>query len=164
MKFLKHLAISLALACSVVLAPTQALAASFGYDSMVHDAFLGNYNTSSTVKCALLGAGYTPSQTTHTRWSDLSANEVSGTGYTAGGNTVTVTYTKDTVNHRLTIAFPSTTWPTSTITARYGACYVSTGTASTSPLLFLDDFGSAVSSSGGTFTLNASTINVGTPQ
>lgn len=37
------------------------------------------------VKVALIDDTLSPSVTSHTEWSDLSANEVSGTGYTAGG-------------------------------------------------------------------------------
>lgn len=138
--------------------------ASFGYDSFLHDMAKGDIDfDTATVKCALV-TGYTPSQTAHTRWSDVSANEVSGTGYTAGGNTVTVTVTKDTTNHRLTLTFPQTTWSSSTISASRAVYYVSTGTASTSPLIFQNDFGATVSTTNGTFTLNASTLNIGTPQ
>lgn len=138
-------------------------AASFAYDSFVDDTFAGNIVKTDTFKCALV-TGYTPSQTAHTRWSDVSSYEISGTGYTAGGNTVTPTFTKDTTNHRLTIVFPTTTWTTSTLSATRAVCYKSTGTASTSPLVFQNDFGSTVSTTAGTFTLNASTMHLNTPQ
>lgn len=39
-----------------------------------------------TVKVAIVTSAYTPDQNLHDFWSDVSANEVSGTGYTAGGN------------------------------------------------------------------------------
>jgi len=38
---------------------------------------------------ALLTSAYTPAAATDTLWSGISANQVSGTGYTAGGETVT---------------------------------------------------------------------------
>lgn len=44
----------------------------------------------STVKCALLTASATINQDTNEVWSDLSANEVSGTGYSAGGAAITL--------------------------------------------------------------------------
>ena len=141
----------------------QAFAASFAYDSVVDDAFTGNILKTDTYKCALV-TGYTPSQTAHTRWSDVSANEITGTGYTAGGNTVVPTFTKDTTNHRMTIVFPQTTWTTSTLSATRAVCYKSTGTGSTSPLIFQNDFASTVTTTAGTFTLNASTLHIGTPQ
>jgi hypothetical protein len=45
---------------------------------------------------ALLGSGYTPNLATDVHWADISSHEISGTGYTAGGQpltgvTVTVT-------------------------------------------------------------------------
>ena len=50
--------------------------------------------TSLTAKMMVVTAGYTPDQNAHDFRDDLGANEVSGTNYTAGGNTlanVTVT-------------------------------------------------------------------------
>ena len=44
--------------------------------------------TSLTVKCLLVTGSYTVDQNLHDFEDDLGANEVSGTGYTAGGNTV----------------------------------------------------------------------------
>ena len=159
MKSIRHL-----LAATLLLAVAfGAQAASFAYDSFLDDTFAGSLVKTDTFKCALV-TGYTPNQTTHTRWSDVSANEITGTGYTAGGNTVVPTFTKDTTNHRITIVFPQTTWTTSTLSATRAVCYKSTGTGSTSPLVFQDDFGGTVTTTAGTFTLNASTLHVGTPQ
>lgn len=154
---------ALGLACLFGGFVSSAHAASFAYDSFLDDTFAGSIVKTDTFKCALV-TGYTPNQTTHTRWSDVQAFEITGTGYTAGGNTVVPTWTKDTTNHRMTIVFPQTTWTSSTLSATRAVCYKSTGTASTSPLIFQDDFGSTVTTSAGTFTLNASTLNVGTPQ
>lgn len=44
-------------------------------------------------------------------------------------------------------------WTSSTITARYGVLYKSTGTASTSALIGIFDFGGNISSTSGTFTI-----------
>lgn len=91
-------------------------------------------------------------------------NEVTGTGYTAGGNTVTVTVTLDTANDRVDISLGGTTWPTSTITARKAVYYKSRGGASSADeLVAVNDFGADVISSAGTFTLNASTLRVNNP-
>lgn len=159
MEYIRTIFACLVLALSAL--TTQA--ASFAYDSFVDDTFAGNIVKTDTFKCALV-TGYTPNQGTHTRWSDVSAYEISGTGYTAGGNTVVPTFTKDTTNHRLTIVFPTTTWTTSTLSATRAVCYKSTGTASTSPLVFQNDFGGTVSTTAGTFTLNSSTLHLNTPQ
>jgi|SRR6185436_2337244 len=44
-------------------------------------------------------------------------------------------------------------WAASTLTARYGVLYKSTGTPSTSPLIGYFDFGGNISSTSGTFTI-----------
>ena len=137
-------------------------AASLVYDSYLDDVFKGQIATTDTYKCALVTSAYTENRVTHTKFSDVTG-EVSGAGYTAGGQTVVPTFTKDTTNHRLTVVFPQITWPTSTVTARKAVCYKVTGTASTSPLVFVNDFGSDVTTTAGTFTLNASTINFNAP-
>lgn len=45
-------------------------------------------DAASAVKVALIDDTLAPNSATHDNWSDLSANEVSGTGYTTGGATV----------------------------------------------------------------------------
>jgi hypothetical protein len=53
-----------------------------------------------------------------------------------------VTVTKDTVNDRVDVGLGGTTWPTSTITARYAAYYKARGGASSADeLVALIDFG-----------------------
>lgn len=52
-----------------------------------------------TIKMALLASGYTPNLATHVHFSDVSASEITGTGYTAGGTTLgTLTNTETTAN------------------------------------------------------------------
>lgn len=114
-----------------------------------------------TIKAAILGAGYTPNQDTDEFWSAVSANEVVGTGYTAGGITVVVSLSYDGTTNTVKLTLPGdVTWSNSTITGRYVVFYKSTGTAATSPLLGWQDAGVAVSSSGGawTFTPDANGI------
>jgi len=106
-----------------------------------------------TVKVALCTSAYTPAQDTHDYFNDIT-NEVTGTGYTAGGATLaskTVTYTAGT--NTFTFDAADTSWASSTITARYAVVYVSTGTAATSPLICYIDFGADVVSSGAAFTI-----------
>lgn len=113
-----------------------------------------------TFRVLLTTSGYTENKDTHDFRDDVT-NEVSGTGYTAGGNTATVTVTLDTVNDRLDITLGGTTWPTSTITARKAVYYKARGgAASADELVAVNDFGSDVVTSAGTFTLNASTLRI----
>lgn len=108
---------------------------------------------SDTIKVALATSSYTPDQDAHVFFNDIT-NEVTGTGYTAGGATLgskTSNYTSGTNTQVLDAA--DTSWTTSTITARYAIIYKSTGTSSTSPLIGYVNFGADVSSSGGTFQI-----------
>jgi len=107
-----------------------------------------------TIKVALVSSSYTPDQDAHDYWNDVSANEVTGTGYTAGGNTLaSKTATYDSANNVVILDAADTTWASSTITARYAVIYDSTGTSSTSPLIGYVDFGSDQSSTSGNFTI-----------
>lgn len=116
-----------------------------------------------TFKVLLTTSAYTENKDTHDFRDDVT-NEVTGTGYTAGGNTVTVTVTLDTGNDRVDISLGGTTWTTSTITARKAVYYKSRGGAATADeLVAVNDFGSDVISVAGTFTLNASTMRVSNP-
>jgi len=103
-----------------------------------------------TIKCALCTSSYTP-QNTHTFFNNIT-NEVSGTGYTAGGVTLG-SATGTVVSSTVQLDANDATWSSSTITARYAIVYKSTGTASTSPLIGYVDFGADVSTTSGTFTI-----------
>jgi hypothetical protein len=112
-----------------------------------------DYDT-DTIKVALVSSSYTPDQDAHVYFSSVSANEVTGTGYTAGGATLTSkTVTYDSANNVIILDAADTTWASSTITARYAVVYDSTGTSSTSPLIGYVDFGSDQSSTSGNFTI-----------
>lgn len=118
---------------------------------------------SDTIKVALLDNTYTPDQDAHDYFDDISGYEITGSGYTAGGATLaskTITYTGATNVLKLDAA--DTQWTSSTITARYAVVYVSTGTASTSALLFYVDFDQDVSSTNGTFTIQWHADGIGT--
>jgi hypothetical protein len=117
---------------------------------------------SDTIKVALVTSSYTPNQDTNQYWSDVVANEASGTGYTAGGATLaskTVVY--DGPTNKTTFDAADVSWTTSTITARYAVVYDSSpATDATRPLLCYVDFGSNQSSSAGTFTASWSASGI----
>ena len=117
------------------------------------DASAGVDWTVDTIKISLHTSTLTPSPDTHTYFSDLT-NEVSGTGYTAGGATLaSKTLTQDNTNDRGVADAADTTWAASTITARYAAVYKSTGTPSTSAVIGIIDFGADKSSSATDFVI-----------
>lgn len=135
--------------------------ASLIYNSAIDDMARGaiDFDT-DTFKAILVTSAYTPSKDTHDKRDDV-AGEVTGTGYTAGGTASVVTVTKDIANDRVTIQFGAISWPSSTLTARGCVYYKSRGgAASADELVAYNDFGSDVSSSGGTFSVTASTITL----
>lgn len=106
-----------------------------------------------TIKVALVTSSYTPDQDAHDFFDDVT-NEVSGTGYSAGGASLAnKAVTADNTDNEGVFDADDVTWSTSTITARGAVIYKSTGTASTSPLICYIDFGADKSSSAGNFTL-----------
>jgi hypothetical protein len=112
----------------------------------------GQSMEAETHKCLMTTDTYTPNFDTHDFRDDVT-NEVTGTGYTAGGNTITTT-TWTIATGILTYDHDDVTWPSSTIAnAMCGIDYFNVGTAATDQLLFLMDFVTAASSSGGTFTI-----------
>lgn len=117
--------------------------------------------SADTIKIMLCTSSYTPDQDTHQFKSDVT-NEVSGTGYTATGNTLaSFAATYDGASNTLKIDADDTSWTSSTITARYAVIYDATpGSDATRPLISYIDFGADVSTTAGTFaiTFNASGI------
>jgi len=128
------------------------------YNSCIRDAVVGNIDfDTDTFKAMLVTSTYSASKG-HSRRSPDVTNEVSGTGYTAGGNACTVSVAAvDNLNNDVEISFTITSWTSATITARAAVIYKSTGTASADPLVGYVDFGSDVSSTNGTFAVTVST-------
>lgn len=130
--------------------------ASLLYNSFVSDAFAGNLQSGSTYKMMLVTSSYTPNKD-HSKRSDIT-NEITGTGYTAGGSTCTVTVTKDDTNDRVSVSIGSVSWPTATLTARRAVVYRSRGGASSADeLVACIDFLGDVTSTGGTFSVTETT-------
>ena len=129
------------------------MAFSLTYTSFYYDTCTGAIDhDTDPFKMLLVTSSYTAAKT-HDRRNDIT-NEVSGTGYTAGGNACTPTVAQDNTNSRVTIDFTVTSWTSSTITARGGVIYKSRGGASSADeLVCYLDFGDDVSSSAGTFAV-----------
>lgn len=113
-----------------------------------------------TIKVALTTSSYTPNQDTHDFFDDIT-NEITGTGYSAGGASLAnKTLTYDTSTNQTRLDADDTVWSTSTITARYAVIYKDTGTASTSPLLGYIDFGADQTTSAADFTISYDSTGV----
>jgi len=106
-------------------------------------------DTSQSFKIALYTSDATLDATT-TVYS--TTNEASGTGYIAGGNTLTIATnpTSDTNDTVAYLDFSDTSWTSSSITARGALIYKSGGTT---PAVAVLDFGSEKTSSDSTFTI-----------
>jgi len=117
---------------------------------------------SDTIKVALCTSSYTPNQDTHQYFSSIT-NEVVGVGYTAGGATLaskTITY--DAATKSVYIDALDTSWPASTITARYAIIYdAQTGVAATMPLIGYLDFTVDQISDAGTFLITWDILGTG---
>jgi hypothetical protein len=114
----------------------------------------------NTIKVMLTTNSYTPNQDTHEDKADVT-NEVTGTGYTAGGETLagkSVTVTNN------AIAFDSNnvSWSSSTITARRAVIYDDSGaTDADKALIGWIDFGEDKSSLSSTFQITFASAGIG---
>jgi hypothetical protein len=137
------------------------------YNSALEDLARGSIDfDTDTFKVMLVNATYDAiadetKKDAHLKRSAVTANEISGTGYTAGGVGAAVTVTKDTVNNRVDISLGSASWSTATVTAEGAVYYKSRGGADTADeLVAYIDFGGPITSTAGTFALTASTVRI----
>jgi len=84
------------------------------------------------------------------------SNEVSGTGYTAGGNTLTISTNPTTSGTTAFLSFGTTTWSTATITARGALIYQAGGST---PAVAVLDFGGDKTSTAGDFQITFPTAD-----
>lgn len=93
-----------------------------------------------TIKVALLTSSYTPNIDSDDFFDDVSAYEVSSSGYSAGGSALAnKSVTQDNTNDLAKFSADDVTWSAVTFTARYAVIYKSTGTAATSALIAVID-------------------------
>lgn len=132
--------------------------ADFTYNSWFKKGYDGSgFNLGSggnTVKVMLLDNTHVPDRDAHEFIDDVSADEVSGTGYSAGGATIAnQTWTQNDTIDKAVFDGDPVEWAGSTITVRYAVIYIDTGTPATSPLIQLIDLGGDQSTSGSTFRI-----------
>lgn len=135
--------------------------ASANFRNLARNLALARHNFGSdTLKVLLVSS--IPSEANLDAWvarSDVS-NEITGTGYTAGG--ISQAYTLDaldTTNNRqsITLTSISSGWTSATFSAVGAIIYKNSGTASTDYLMQFVDFGGTVSCSSGPFSITYST-------
>jgi hypothetical protein len=89
------------------------------------------------IYCALLDDTYTPDQFTDDTWADCSAAEVSGPGYTAGGQLLTGKSISDTGTGTVALLCANPVWTTATLSGvRYIVFY--DNSAADALLLYVD--------------------------
>jgi hypothetical protein len=84
------------------------------------------------------------------------SNEVSGTGYTAGGNTLSISTNSTSTGTTAFLSFATTTWTTATITARGALIYQAGGST---PAVAVLDFGGDKTSTAGDFQITFPTAD-----
>jgi hypothetical protein len=134
------------------MAITQAMATSFKVDLLngIH-AFGTTVTRGSTNADTFYIALYTSSATLGaTTTAYTVTNEVSGTGYSAGGNSLTVSQTPTSTSTTAWLDFSDSTWSSSTITAAGALIYNSTNSNKAVAVL---DFGGDKTSTNGDFTI-----------
>jgi hypothetical protein len=137
--------------------------ASIIYDSFLADMASGAANTSHSYKAMLVTGSYAEDRGAHSKRSSIT-NEVSGTGYTAGGVALTLTASLNTTTHVLTLTIPAVSWLNSSLTARKMIVYRARGGASSADeLVCCIDNGTDLVSSSTTMTWNASTWTLPLP-
>lgn len=129
------------------MAISQAMVTSFKV-GVLNGTFDFGTGTTQVFKIALFTSAATLDATT-TAYS--ATNEVSGTGYTAGGNTLTISLNPTSTGTTAFLDFADTTWSTATITARGALIYLADG--GTNPAVAVLDFGADKTSTAGDFTI-----------
>lgn len=100
----------------------------------------------------------TPDFDAHDFRNDLTNEIANGNGYTTGGTLQASTTITNSTNGTVIYDAADLSWATSTITDAMAAVgYFTTGNSTTDELIWLSDFVTAASSSGGTFSITWST-------
>jgi hypothetical protein len=135
------------------MAISQAMVTSFKV-GILNGTFNFGSGTSQVFKIAL----YTSAATLGASTTAYSASdEVTGPGYTAGGNTLTISQVPTSSGTTAFLDFADTTWTSATITARGALIYLANGT--TNPAVAVLDFGSDKTSTSGDFTIQFPTAD-----
>ena len=129
--------------------------------SFAQELLKGTHNfTANTIKLALYTAGSGATYSTSSTVYDAAvANEVSGAGYTTGGNTLSSPVVANQTNVA-TLTFAQTQFTSATFGAAYAVIYNS---SSSNKLVVVLDFGGTKSCSNGTFTITFPSTSSGTP-
>lgn len=135
------------------MAITQAMCTSFKV-ALLNGEMDFSSDTSQVFKIALFTSAATLDAST-TAYS--TTNEVTGDGYTAGGNTLTISANPASSGTTAFLDFADTTWTDATITARGALIYKADGV--TDPAVAVLDFGADKTSTAGDFQVQFPTAD-----
>ena len=111
-------------------------------------------DTTQVFKIALFTENATLGPTTTTY---SATNETTGSGYTAGGNTLVISTAPTQADGVAYLSFSNATWAASSITARGALIYKADGV--TNPAIAVIDFGANKTTSGGNFVVQFPTAD-----
>ena len=134
------------------MAITQAMCTSFK-QALLDGEMDFSSNTAQSYKIALYtsSASLDAATTAYT-----TSNEVTGTGYSAGGNTLSISTNPTTGGTTAFLSFATTTWTTATITAAGALIYQAGGST---PSVAVLDFGGDKTSTAGDFQITFPTAD-----
>lgn len=125
----------------------------------------GTYDLEAdTVKCALMTTSHA-FNADNDGWASVSANEIAGTGYSAGGETLANgTVSVDDTDDEGVWDADDEAWTGASFTAYHAVIYDDTPSSPADPLICSIDFSGAQTVTSGTFTIQFATegiINIG---
>ena len=126
--------------------------------SFAQELLKGAHNfTTNTIKLALYTTN--PYTTSSTAYGSGESGQVSGTGYTTGGNTLGSPVVANQTNVA-TLTFAQSQWTSATFGAAFGVIY---NNSASDKLVVVLDFGGTKSCSNGTFTITFPSTSSGSP-
>ena len=134
------------------------------YNSFLGAVLAGNCNTTHTYKMTLHTSGYTEDRAAHSKFSSVTNELSTGSGYTAGGVTVALSFAINNTTNIGTLTIAAGAWPSSTLTVRKAVVRRARGgAASADELVAVLDNTTDVSSSSSTFNIQASNWTIPMP-
>lgn len=119
-------------------------------NSYKQEILSGIHLSSHTYKFALLTSSAVATPSSTTSYTGIAAEVANGSGYATGGATLSGFATSLSANTGV-LTFSNPSWPSATITARYGLIYNSSLAGKNAVMIL--DFGTDQTSTNGTFTI-----------
>ena len=132
------------------------------YNDFKERLFLGGHDLSGDTIKLTLHTSYTPNIDTHQVWADTGVSSTeygTGSGYTAGGNTLSVTIAQDNTNDRADFSAANSTWSSlgalSPATPSHALMWNDTPTSPADPLIGYIELGTTATN-GGDYSIDGS--------